>query len=139
MERHWQAAKAAEKALPPALHLPRAPLAALRFPVADVAAQRAFWNEVAPLLGWSAAHGAPDEAVYGDGAHRLVFSAASPGASAPSATLTFEAPSAAAVERLRTRLESLRPGCVLEAPPGQVAFRDPAGLRWEYVFASRVS
>ncbi len=139
MERHWQAAKAAEKALPPPRHLPRAPLAALRFAVADVAAQRTFWNEAAPLLGWSPAPGTPDEAVYGDGAHRLVFSAAPPGAPAPSATLTFEAPSETAVERLRTRLESLRPGCVLEAAPGRVAFQDAAGLRWEYAFGARVS
>ena len=139
MERHWQAAKVAEKALPPALHLPRAPLAVLRFPVPDVAAQRAFWNEAAPLLGWSAARGAPDEAVYADGAHRLIFSTASPGTPAPSATLTFEAPSARAVERLRTRLESLRPGSILEAVPGGVTFQDPAGLRWEYAFGARVS
>ncbi len=137
MERHWQAAKAAEKALPPPLRVPRAPLVALRLPVADLAAQRAFWDTVAPLLGWSAERGGPDEAVYGDGLYRLAFTA---GVGPPSpATLTFGAPSAAAVERLRTTLERTSPGAVLEGGggTGRLTFRDPAGLRWEYAFGSR--
>jgi ATP diphosphatase len=139
MERHWQAAKAAEKALPPPVTLPRAPLAVLRFPVAELAPQRAFWDAVAPLLGWSAERGSPGEAIYGVGLHRLVFLAAAPGgATPPGALLTFGAPSAAAVERLRTSLEALHPGCVLEgeAGAGRLTFRDPAGLRWEYAFGA---
>jgi ATP diphosphatase len=137
MERHWQAAKAVEKALPPPTRVPRAPLVGLRLPVADLAAQRAFWDSVAPLLGWSAERGGPDEAVYGDGLYRLAFTA---GAGAPSpATLTFGAPSTAAVERLRTTLEKASPGCVLEggADSGRLTFRDPAGFRWEYAFGGR--
>ncbi|XXF80532.1 nucleoside triphosphate pyrophosphohydrolase [Myxococcaceae bacterium GXIMD 01537] len=130
MERHWQSAKAAEKALPPPATLPRAPLATLRFTVADVAAQRAFWDRVAPLLGWRVERGGPGEAHYGDGAHRLVFA---PGGSAASgATFTFTAPSERSVERLRATLESDAPGAVRESAPGRVAFRDPAGLGWEY-------
>ena len=137
MERHWQAAKAAEKALPPPTRVPRAPLVALRLPVADLAAQRAFWDTVAPLLGWSAERGGPDEAIYGDGLYRLTFTV---GAGPPSpATLTFGAPSAAAVERLRTTLERTSPGAVLEGGggTGRLTFRDPADLRWEYAFGSR--
>ncbi|QRO01116.1 nucleoside triphosphate pyrophosphohydrolase [Archangium violaceum] len=137
MERHWQAAKGVEKALPPPTRVPRAPLVGLRLLVADLAAQRAFWDAVAPLLGWSAERGAPDEAVYGDGLYRLAFTA---GAGAPSpATLTFGAPSAAAVERLRTTLEKAWPGCVVEgeAGSGRITFRDPAGFRWEYAFGGR--
>ncbi|WP_257461181.1 nucleoside triphosphate pyrophosphohydrolase [Archangium lipolyticum] len=137
MERHWQAAKAVEKGLPPPTRVPRAPLVGLRLPVADLAAQRAFWDAVAPLLGWSAERTGPDEAVYGDGLYRLAFTA---GAGAPSpAALTFGAPSAAAVERLRTTLEKTSPGCVVEgeAHAGRITFRDPAGLQWEYAFGGR--
>ncbi|HYO51597.1 nucleoside triphosphate pyrophosphohydrolase [Archangium sp.] len=137
MERHWQAAKTVEKALPPPTRVPRAPLVALRLPVADLGAQRTFWDRLAPLLGWSAERGAAGEAAYGDGLYRLVFT---PGPTAPSpATFTFGAPSAEAVERLRTLLESASPGCVLEGggATGRISFRDPAGLRWEYTFGDR--
>ena len=137
MERHWQAAKVVEKALPPPVRVPRAPLVCLRLPVADLAAQRAFWEKVAPLLGWGSERGEADEAVYTDGLYRLIFT---PGPAAPSpATLTFGAPSASAVERLRTSLESTSPGCVVEGAgaSSRVVFRDPAGWRWEYAFGSR--
>lgn len=137
MERHWQAAKAVEKSLPPPVRVPRAPLIALRLPVADLAAQRAFWDRTAPLLGWSAGRGGTDEAVYSDGLFRIVFTR---GPSAPSpAIFTFGAPSAAAVERLRTALKSTSPGSVLEGSgeTGRISFQDPAGLRWEYAFGDR--
>jgi ATP diphosphatase len=137
MERHWQAAKAVEKGLPPPTRVPRAPLVSLRLPVGDLAAQRAFWDRVAPLLGWGSERGGPDEAIYGDGLYRLVFT---PGPAAPSpATLTFGAPSAEAVERLRTSLERASPGCVLEGggASDRLAFRDPSGLHWEYAFGAR--
>jgi ATP diphosphatase len=92
---------------------------------------------VAPLLGWSAERAGADEAVYGDGLYRLAFTV---GAGPPSpATLTFGAPSAAAVERLRTLLERTSPASVLEGGggTGRLTFQDPAGLRWEYAFGSR--
>jgi ATP diphosphatase len=129
MERHWQGAKAVEKSLPPPATLPRAPLATLRFPVPDVAAQRTFWDKVVPLLGWRAERGGPQEARYGDGAHLLVFSQ---GEAASGASVSFTAPSERSVERLRTALEAAAPGAVVEGAPGRVVFRDPAGLRWEY-------
>lgn len=137
MERHWQAAKAEEKALPPPASVPRAPLAVLRLPVADVAAQRTFWNTAAPLLGWEPERAAEGEAAYGDGGVRLIFTPAATSQVGPAASFTFEAPSVAAVERLRAALEAARPGSVLggEGSTGRVAFQDPAGLRWEYAAA----
>jgi len=131
MERHWQAAKAAEKALPPPASLPRAPLTSLRFPVTDLAAQRAFWNAVAPLIGWQAERGAPNEASYTDGALRLVFTAGA-GSGASGAVLSLGAPSARAVERFRASLEASHPGALQGSEPPRIRFRDPAGLLWEY-------
>lgn len=135
MERHWQGAKAVEKSLPPPATLPRAPLASLRFSVPDVAAQRAFWDAVAPLIGWQAERGAPDEARYTDGAHRLVFTQ---GPEAPGgASFSFTAPSERSVERLRASLEAQTPGAVVESGPGRVTFRDAAMIRWEYATGGR--
>jgi ATP diphosphatase len=134
MERHWQAAKAVEKALPPPASLPRAPLTSLRFTVPDVAAQKAFWNTVAPLIGWRIEGSAPGEACYGDGALRLVFARGeASGTSAGAApTLSLGAPSARAVERLQKALEASHPGAVQAAEPQRIRFRDPAGLLWDY-------
>jgi ATP diphosphatase len=131
MERHWQAAKAVEKALPPPASLPRAPLTALRFSVPDLSAQRAFWDTVAPLLGWQSERGAPGEACYGDGALRLVFTEGT-GASGSGAAISLGAPSARAVERLGSTLDASHPGAVQGAEPQRIRFRDPAGLHWEY-------
>ncbi len=132
MERHWQGAKAVEKSLPPPATLPRAPLATLRFTVPDVAAQRAFWDGVAPLLGWRVERGGREEARYGDGAHRLVFLGGTGAGAARGSSLAFTAPSERSVERLRASLEAAAPGAVVEAGPGRVVFVDPAGLHWEY-------
>jgi ATP diphosphatase len=109
MERHWQAAKAAEKALPPP----------------------AFWSTLAPLIGWHAERGAPTEACYGDGALRLVFTQGE-GLGGSGAAISLGAPSARAVERLRAALEGSHPGAVQGAEPQRVRFRDPSGLLWEY-------
>ncbi len=131
MERHWQAAKAAEKALPPPKSLPRAPLTCLRFTAAQLPAQRAFWDTVAPLIGWQLDRGAPGEACYGDGALRLVFTQGASQA-ASGAVICLGAPSAQAVERLRASLESAHPGVLVETNARWIRFRDPAGLLWEY-------
>jgi ATP diphosphatase len=131
MERHWQAAKVEEKALPPPASLPRAPLLALSFTVPDLAAQRAFWDSVARLIGWHPERGAPGEAHYGDGALRLVFTqGAEPLASG--AAMTLGAASARSVERLRTLLEASHPGAIQGSEPSRIRFRDAAGLLWEY-------
>jgi len=116
MERHWQVAKQQEKSLPPPAWLPRAAVSTLRFRVADLPAQRAFWDAVAPRLGWSTGRTGP--------------AAASPGGAA--LILTLEAPSPRAVERLRAALEEARPGTGAELREGRLTFVDPAGLVWEY-------
>ncbi|MCP3144776.1 nucleoside triphosphate pyrophosphohydrolase [Pyxidicoccus xibeiensis] len=130
MERHWQAAKVKEKALPPPARLPRAAITTVRLRVADLPAQRAFWDTVAPRLGWSTGRGGAEEAVYGDGVLRVVFQRGE--APSTGTALILEAPSARAVERLRAALEETRPGSVLQAREGRLDFRDPAGLVWEY-------
>lgn len=134
MERHWQAAKAVEKALPPAASLPRAPLTSLRFTVPDVKAQKAFWDTVAPLIGWRVERSTPGEALYGDGALRLEFApGASSGASSGTGpTLALGAPSERSVERLRKALEASHPGAVQSSEPSRIRFRDPSGLLWDY-------
>jgi ATP diphosphatase len=108
---------------------------ALRFGVADVAAQRAFWDSVAPLIGWHSERGAPGEAHYGDGALRLIFTQGA-GPTATGAAITLGAPSARSVERLRTLLEASHPGAVRGSEPSiepsLVRFQDAAGLLWEY-------
>ncbi|WP_342382027.1 nucleoside triphosphate pyrophosphohydrolase [Myxococcus stipitatus] len=130
MERHWQAAKAQEKALPPPRSLPRAPLATLRLGVSNLEAQRAFWDSVATTLGWSTSRSEPDTARYDSGSVRLVFHRAEHPASG--ATFTLEAPSTLAVARLRQVMEQAHPRSVVDSAPGHLTFRDPAGLMWEY-------
>jgi ATP diphosphatase len=135
MERHWQAAKVKEKSLPPPAWLPRAAVSTLRFQVADLPAQRAFWDAVAPRLGWGTLRTGPDEAAYGDGALRVVFAGSGAGtapAGGGALILTLEAPSHGAVERLRAALEEVRPGTGAEFREGRLTFMDPAGLVWEY-------
>ncbi len=53
MESLWVKAKAAEAALPPPAHLPRAEVVAVLLPVATHSP--AFWQRVGPLLGWAVA------------------------------------------------------------------------------------
>ncbi|MFP2933833.1 nucleoside triphosphate pyrophosphohydrolase [Pyxidicoccus sp. 3LG] len=130
MERHWQAAKAKEKSLPPPAWLPRAPVSTVRLRVADLAAQRAFWDALAPRLGWSTGRPGPDEASYGADSLRVVFQRG--GTPSTGAALILEAPSARAVESLRAALEEVRPGSVVESREGHLGFQDPAGLVWEY-------
>ncbi len=131
MERHWQAAKAKEKSLPPPAWLPRAAVATVRLTVADLPAQRAFWDAVAPRLGWSPAPESPeDEARYGGGALAVVFQRGD--TPSTGTALTLEAPSARAVERLGAALEEVRPGSLIATDGSRLTFRDPAGLAWEY-------
>ncbi len=120
----------------PAASLPRAPLTSLRFAGGGLAAQRAFWDT----------RGAADRLARRSGALRArptmemgpcacVFTpGASSGAHGPGApTLTLGAPSARAVERLRTRAGGLAPGapCRGSSPHGSASGIRP-GLLWEY-------
>ena len=133
MERHWQAAKAVEKALPPLRSRGRADLALLRLPVPALAPQRAFWDTLAPLLGWTPAPGAPGEARYGDGALTLAFCERA-GAQPGGEEMELRAPSAGAVQALRTALRESLPGSLREGGPegDSLGFVDPAGLTWRY-------
>jgi len=136
MERHWQDAKAREKALPPPTTLPRAPLSTVRLRVPDLAAQRAFWDALAPVLGWASLRSPPDQASYESGSLRLDFLTGAP--AAPGAlSLILEAPSSRAVERLGTWLQAHQAGALGERSPGRLTFRDPAGLAWEYATPTR--
>ncbi|NOK13634.1 nucleoside triphosphate pyrophosphohydrolase [Corallococcus exercitus] len=134
MERHWQAAKAVEKALPPPAHPPRASVATLRLAVPDVAAQRAFWDTVASWLGWAPTRSPEGTAAYTGAGLGLVFT---PGAQAPAGSavaLTLEAPSPAAVGRLLELFRAHHPERLVAGSSSAAGFQftDPAGLRWEY-------
>ncbi|AKF82527.1 nucleotide pyrophosphohydrolase [Myxococcus fulvus 124B02] len=131
MERHWQAAKAQEKTLPPPTTLPRASLSTLRLGVVDLEAQAAFWTPLAAALGWIIPPRVPADPIrYESGSIRLVFQRAK--TPAPGVTLTLEAPSEHAVALIRRKVEQTSPGAVLEVGAGRLTFRDPAGLVWEY-------
>jgi ATP diphosphatase len=134
MERHWQLAKAAEKALPPPRTLPRAALVELSFAVGALAPQRAFWDALAPQLGWEVLAAGPDEARYGGGALTLAFRAAAGTPSPAPALLVLDAPFPQAVRALRTALARTHPHLLQEGPggPDVLTFSDPAGLRWRY-------
>ncbi|MBJ6765138.1 nucleoside triphosphate pyrophosphohydrolase [Myxococcaceae bacterium JPH2] len=131
MERHWQGAKAAGKALPPPVKATRTPVTTLNLPVADLSAQRAFWDAVAPRLGWTVEAPSPEAAFYTDGALRIRFQQGP--TPAQGTGMTVEALSPHAVGRLARLLEANHPGSVQAHAPGRLAFRDPAGLVWEYV------
>ncbi|MFP2962517.1 hypothetical protein ACLEPN_33275 [Myxococcus sp. 1LA] len=64
LERHWQDAKAREKALPAPTWVPRAPVTTLRLGVADLPAQRAFVDCLRPPAGVG-----PPEAPGGGAGH----------------------------------------------------------------------
>ncbi|RKG87280.1 VOC family protein [Corallococcus sp. CA053C] len=105
-------------------------MATLRFAVPDVAAQRAFWDAVASWLGWTPARTQDGTAAYTGAGLGLVFT---PGSSAPApVTLTLEAPSPAAVVRLKDLLQTHHPRSIVSGTEEGLKFQDPAGLMWEY-------
>ncbi len=135
MEALWQQAKTKEAELPRPTHLPRAPLASLRFGVADLAATERFWDFAAPALGWTKLKAA-GEVRYSDGALTLRFAADAPPASGE---LRFAAPSRAAVDAFVVTLE--QSGTAAQAAASgpdfyAVAFTDPNGLRCSFSFGA---
>ncbi|RKH65053.1 nucleoside triphosphate pyrophosphohydrolase [Corallococcus sp. AB049A] len=134
MERHWQAAKAVEKALPPPSHAPRASVATLRLAVPDVAAQRAFWDGVAAWLGWAPTRSPEGTAAYTGAGLGLVFTPGAQALAGSPVALTLEAPSQAAVARLQELFRAHHPGRLVAGASAETGFQfvDPAGLRWEY-------
>jgi ATP diphosphatase len=124
----WQRAKAAEASVPPPRVPPQAGLAALTLPVADLPRQRAFWDRLAPLLGWRPLASPSGEAGYSDGALVLRFVPGGPGgagAGAPPLALRF---TTAAPGPLREALAAAGLA-VAEADGGGLVFQDPSGLR----------
>ncbi|NNC17271.1 nucleoside triphosphate pyrophosphohydrolase [Corallococcus exiguus] len=134
MERHWQAAKAVEKALPPPSHPPRASVATLRLAVPDVAAQKAFWDELASWLGWTPTRTTDGTAAYTGAGLGLVFMPGAQGQAASAVALTLEAPSFGGVARLLELFRAHHPGRLVPCANTEAGFQfvDPAGLRWEY-------
>ncbi|WP_375758064.1 nucleoside triphosphate pyrophosphohydrolase [Corallococcus exercitus] len=134
MERHWQAAKAVEKALPPPAHPPRASVATLRLAVPDVAAQRAFWDTVASWLGWGPTRSPEGTVAYTGAGLGLVFTPGAQALAASPVALTLEAPSPAAVGRLLELFRAHHPDRLVAGSSSAAGFQflDPAGLRWEY-------
>ncbi|MCI0569584.1 MAG: nucleoside triphosphate pyrophosphohydrolase [Myxococcaceae bacterium] len=123
MEASWQKAKVEEARMPPPHGPGQVTLAALEVPVADLPRQRAFWDRVAPLLGWSALAPVPGEARYSDGALTLRFHAGQAAAAAP--TLRFAVPALAPLHEALVRA-----GVTVDTEePGALVFVDPAGVR----------
>ncbi|RKH26558.1 VOC family protein [Corallococcus sicarius] len=108
-------------------------MATLRFAVPDVAAQRAFWDAMASWLGWTPARTQDGTAAYTGAGLGLVFTPGAPGASASApVTVTLEAPSPAAVVRLKDLLQAHHPRSIVSGSEEGLKFQDPAGLMWEY-------
>jgi len=118
MDRHWNAAKAREQAVPPPRQPPRAPLCALEVPVEDEALARRMLDAFGSAVGWAFER---DGAWSDGGVTRLRLEEAK-GRAAPVA-LTFEAPSARAVAAVGEALAAAGP------------FSGRSGPRWVEVSA----
>jgi ATP diphosphatase len=117
MDELWQQAKAAEAGVAPPLSAPRAVVARLALTATEPARAHAFWNAVAPALGWTVEVDGGEWSVETPG---LCFSYA-PGP--PSAvTLTVEAPTLAPDVAARVRAAG---GTVRSETP--LVFADPVG------------
>lgn len=125
----WNEAKKAEKLAPPVRELPRAVVHKVRVPVADLAAQRALWDALAPKLGWQRTARGDQEVSYSEGLLAFVFFEAD-GAARPGGEFELEAPSQTAIGALATFLEAQ--GVPVDRAEHGLSFQDPAGLRWHY-------
>ncbi len=129
MERYWQAAKAKEKALPPARALPRASVTSLALPCPDLAASRACWDRLAPALGWERDR----QGRYHGGALALSLVE---GPAMAGLSIGLEAPSEAAVAQLAAMLPSVPGVREIEHTAGEVRFRDPANVQVRYAIGA---
>lgn len=137
MEALWQEAKAKHKALPPPRALPRAALAELRLGTPRLDEAAAFWDRLAPLVGWAREKGPEGEPRYSDGQLRLVFFAQD--TAALSTRLTLEAPSRWAVDQLHREISAWTPKPTAAGPANfeggyGLDLTDPSGLRITYLF-----
>ncbi|HVE84630.1 MAG TPA: nucleoside triphosphate pyrophosphohydrolase [Myxococcales bacterium] len=101
MDRHWEAAKARERSVPPPRHPPRAPLSALEVPVADVALAGRAMDAFGAAVGWS--RDLRTGAYEDGGGTRLKLV---PGQGGPPVALGFEAPSPRALEAVAEALRA---------------------------------
>ena len=104
MDRHWNAAKAREQAVPPPRQPPRAPLCALEVPVEDEALARRMLDAFGSAVGWAAER----DGAWSDGGDTRLRLEEAKGRAAPVA-LTFEAPSARAVAAVGEALAAAGP------------------------------
>lgn len=134
MEALWQRAKQKE-ANASKVSLRRAALMRLRFPLRDAERMGAFWDRLAPLLGWRRRERTGADVAYELGNQEVWFVAALPG-EAGAAEHLLEASSRAAVDAVTQALasaggQSHGPDEALAGAYG-VSFRDPDGNLWRY-------
>lgn len=103
MDRHWDAAKARERSVPPPRQPPRAPLSALEVPVDDEPAARTMLEAFGRAAGWTFEHG-----TWSDGGGVRVRLEKAEVRAAP-LSLVFEAPSARAVVAVGEALAAAGP------------------------------
>jgi len=128
MDRHWESAKARERAVPPVRHPPRAPLVALEAPVQDVAAAARGMDAFAGAVGWSRDR---DGGYTDQGSMRLRLVPAAEAATPP-VVLSFEAPSPRALEAVA---EALRSAGLQVQGEGRWVGMSAGGLTLRYVLA----
>ena len=117
MDALWQRAKDEEHALPPPTAAPPAVVSRLELRTPDIGRTHAFWNTVAPALGWSVAVDGGEWSVETPG---LCFSYA-PGTATP-LTLSVDAPGNPDIAL--TRVREAGGTVVSDRPP---VFCDPVG------------
>jgi len=139
MDALWNRAKAKEAQVPPPRHPPRAGLGALRLALYRVPEMTAYWERVAPVLGWTRRRQTGKALVYGSGNVEICFTPRGdePPASRSTLEIVLDAPSRAAVEAVYAALTAI-PGGGVESPDADAAgtwgfsFRDPDGNAFRY-------
>jgi ATP diphosphatase len=130
MDRHWEAAKARERSVPPPRHPPRAQLSALAVPVEDLEAAGKAMEAFAGVAGWEKDR----DGAYADGGGlRIRLVPGTGGARTPPAVLGFEAPSPRAVEAVA---EALRAAGVPVNGDGRAVEASAGGLTLRYAAPS---
>jgi len=117
MDRLWQEAKAREASVPPPASAVRAVVARIELRAPEPARAHAFWNRVAPALGWT---------VEVDGGE---WSVETPGLSfsytaGPAATVTLEIDATCAIDGVPGAVREAGGTVLAERPP---VFSDPVG------------
>lgn len=138
MDALWREAKEREETFPPPTHLPRAGVNEIRIPARKSAELREFWARLAPLLSWQMCERTGEALVFDTGGMRIAF--VPDGARPRGGEIVLGAPSRAAVEHLRDQLSEWSNADVAALPGdatrAELAFRDPDGNAWRYVFGA---